>query len=227
MTILNVPTPPQELFRDLADLANLVFNLLTGPQVAVRRWPVYYMIYVEIDGLSRDISRTTGFLSHAFTEPDGSVNAARIEGINACLARVDRHVRTIVELLGRMAQHRLIAHGNPALMDIVRTHFSPKSEWYQACQKQYCAGLVSPDGRVLERTVLLLDPYPSHGAAGIEENNPVQLQTFELVSEQSRAVLGRTTRQVQVKLNQVYAALGNFFVHHCPSVKDLLHPSML
>jgi hypothetical protein len=126
-----------------------------------------------------------------------------------------------------MEQHRLIDHGNPVLKGIVRAHFSPESGWYQACQKQYRAGLVSPGGRVLERTISPLDPYHSEGAAVIEENNPVQQQTFEMVSEQSRVVLGRTARQVQVKLNQVYAALGNFFVDHCPSVKDLLHPSML
>jgi hypothetical protein len=227
MAIVNGPTPPQELFRDLADLTSLVFSFLTRPQVVVRRWPAYYMVYVEIDGLCRDISRTTCYLSQGFTEPDGVVGSVRIEGVNACLARVDRHVRTIMDLLGRMEQHRLIDHGNSVLTGVIRAHFSPERGWYQACQKQYRAGRVSPDGQVLERTILLLDPYSSLGAEDLENNNPVQRQTFELVSEQSRVVLGRTARQVQVKMNQVYAALGNFFVDHCPSVKDLLHPSML
>lgn len=226
MAIVNAPTPPQELFRDLVDLANVLFGLLTGPQVAVRRWPVYYMVYVEVDGLCRAISRTTGYLSRAFTEPDGSVNAARIEGVNACLARVDRHVRMIVELLGRVTQHRLIDHGNPALMDIVRMHFSPQSRWYRDHWKAYRAGHVSPNGRVLERTVLLLDPCPSQ-EAGIGEKNPVEKHTFDLASGQSQAVLARAARQVQMTLNQVYTALGSSFAQHCPSVKDLLYPSML
>jgi hypothetical protein len=100
---------------------------------------------------------------------------------------------------------------------------SPK---YAAFHLQYCAGRVASDGRVLERSVLLVDPYPAFGAPRIDETNLVEHQTFELASDQSRTLLGRTIRTVQTNLNQVYAALGDFFVSHCPSISELLHPGM-
>jgi ABC-type transporter Mla subunit MlaD len=49
---------------------------------------------------------------------------------------------------------------------------------------------------------------------------------FELVSDQSRTLLGRTARKVQTDLNQVYAALGDFLVDRSPSISELLHPGM-
>lgn len=123
-------TPAQELFRELADLGSLVFGMLTGPQVAVRRWPPYYMVYVQVDGLCREVSRATGCLSRGFTNPDGTVSADRIEVANDCLARIDGHCRAMADLLARIARHRLVTCGRPALEDVVSGHFSAESAWY-------------------------------------------------------------------------------------------------
>lgn len=216
-------TPPQELFRELTDLGNLIFSMLTGAHVAVKRWPTYYMVYVEFDRLCREIHQTTAYLARGFIEPDGKVSSERIEGVNACLFRVDGHLRTLVDLLARIERHGLVSHGKPALKKIVDQHFSPRSTWYPAFQENYCSGRVSRDGRVLQRHVLFVDPYPAFGVIDIGAGL-VERQTFELVSEQSRILLGRTAQSVQARLNQVYAALGDFFVDRCPSVSELLHP---
>jgi hypothetical protein len=219
-------TPPQDLFRELADLGNLVFNMLAGPQVAVRRWPAYYMAYLEVDRVCWEVSRVTGGLSRGFLTSEGVADPGRIEDVNACLARIDGHVRTLVDLLAHIERHRLVDHGRPALRSVVDHHLSQKSAWRRYFQQQYCSGRVSPDGRILARSVLLIDPYPVQGAPGVDEEGLVQQQRFDLVSDQSRTLLGRTARGVQTRLNQVYAALGEFFVGNCPSVHELLHPRM-
>lgn len=219
-------TPSQELFRELTDLGNLIFGMLTGPQVVVRRWPAYYLVYVQVDGLCREVSRTTGYLARGFVDADGKVSSDRIEGVNGCLARIDGHCRTLVDLLARIEREALASHGKSALKDVVSRHFSPQSAWYLAFQRQYCPGRVAPDGRVMDRSVLLIDPYPDPGAPATDETSLVQHQSFELTSDQSRTLLARTTRKVQTNLNQVYAALGDFFVGRCPSISELLHPGM-
>jgi hypothetical protein len=200
--------------------------MLTGPQVVVKRWPAYYLVYVQVEGMCREVSRTTGYLSRGFIEVDGMVSADRIESVNACLARIDAHCRSLVDLLARIERHTLVSHGKPALKDVVSRHFSPTSAWYLAFQQRYCSGRVAADGRVMERSVLLIDPYPDPGAASTDATSLVAHQTFELASEQSRTLLGRTTRRAQTNLNQVYTALGDFFVGRCPSISELLHPGM-
>jgi hypothetical protein len=218
-------TPPQDLFRELADLGNLVFNMLAGPQVVVRRWPAYYMAYLEVDRLCWEVSQATGGLSRGFLTPEGAVDPGRIEDVNACLAKIDGHVRTLVDLLARIERHRLVDHGKTALKAVVDHHFSPKSAWWRDFQQQYCSGRVAPDGRILARNVLLIDPYPAPDSQEVNGEGLVQ-QRFDLASDQSRTLLGRTARGVQTRLNQVYAALGEFFVGNCPSVHELLHPRM-
>lgn len=219
-------TPPQDLFRELADLGKLVFNMLAGPQVVVRRWPAYYMAYLEVDRLCWEVSRATGGLSRGFLTPEGAADPGRIEDVNACLAKIDGHVRTLVDLLARIERHHLVDHGRPALKAVVDHHFSPKSAWRRDFQQQYCSGRISPDGRILARSVLLIDPYPAPDAPEVNGEGLVQQQRFDLASDQSRTLLGRTARGVQTRLNQVYAVLGEFFVGNCPSVHELLHPRM-
>jgi hypothetical protein len=227
MTMASVTTPPQALFRELADLGNLIFNVLAGPQVAVRRWPAYYMVYLEVDRLCREVNRMAGYLSRGFVESDGSVDAARIMLANTCSARIDGHARAIVDLLALIECHRLVNHGNPALQRVIDSHFSPESPWYRAFQTQYCSGRVSVDGRILERTVLTIDPHSHFEETDSKAGNFAERQTFELASTQSCSHHGRTVRKVLATLNQVYAALGDFFVTHCPSVRELLHPWMI
>jgi len=226
MTAPVAMTPPQELFRELAEMGNLVFGMLAGPQVTVRRWPAYYMVYLELDQLCLELSRATAALSRGFITPDGSADPVRIESANASLARIDGQMRRMVGLLARIERHALVDHGSPALKVVVAHHLSPQSAWFAAFQERYRAGRISSEGRVLERSVLFLDPVPRHGGSGIDALTVTGDQKFDLVSAQSRLVLGRTSRNVQEKLNHVYAALGAFLVANCPSVQELLHPRM-
>jgi hypothetical protein len=226
MTAFETATPPQALFRELVELGNVIFNMLTGPHVTVSHWPAYYMVYLQVGRLCRDLSQTTGHLGRSFVELNGEVDTPRIVAANACLARIGRHVRVIVDLLGRIEDRRLVIYGKPALQHVVQAHFSVGSAWYQVCQAQYCAGHIRPDGLVLDRTALLIDPYPIDRVPDIAEKNFLQRQRFRLLPMQSRTLLRVTSREVQVRLNQVYAALGEFFVSRCPSVTDLLHPSI-
>ena len=154
-------TPPQELFRELTDLGNLIFSMLTGSQVVVKRWPADYMVYLQVDQLCREVSRATGYLSRGFIEPDGHASAERIDQANACLIQIGACCRAVVDLLARIERHGLVSYGNPALKNIVASHFSSKSAWFLAFQAQYCSGQVSRDRRLLERNVLLLDPHPT------------------------------------------------------------------
>jgi hypothetical protein len=90
-------------------------------------------------------------------------------------------------------------------------------------QANYRSGCVAADGRTLARTVLSIDPHPAQWRG---DEAPVEQQQFELASEYARTLNGRTIRQVQTALNQVYAALGECFVQRCPSVSALLHPRL-
>lgn len=218
-------TPPQALFRDLADLGNLVFNMLAGPNVTVRRWPAYYMVYLELDGLCWELSRAAGPLSRGFAAADGIVDAARIGAANAGLARIGAHVQRIMELLAHSVRHGLVEHGAPGLTAVVQHHFAHDSTWHAAFQQGYQAGRVSSDGHFLARRVLPLDPYPAPGA-GAARVHAVEHQVFDLLAAQSRKVQGRALRDVQQKLNHVLAAVGRFFAAQCPSVGELLHPRM-
>jgi hypothetical protein len=209
------------LLRELVDLGNLVFGMFTGPLASVRHWPVYYRMYVEVDGLCREVGGLAGPLARGFIDVDGSVAADRIAHANACFARVDGHVRAMVALFADVVRDRLVIPGKPALVSIVDRLFAPESQWCCSVQMNYRSGCVAPDGCTLSRTVLAIDPLPT-GRLGDEI--PVEHQQFEVAPAYARTVNGRTIRQVQSALNQVYAALGECFVQHCPSVGALLHP---
>jgi len=226
MTATEANTPPQLLFRELAELGNLTFSMLTGPHVTVKRWPAYYLVYMEVERLCPDLIQVTGHMAHPFVAPDGRLDTQRIDSVNACLTRIEGGFRTIVDLLSRIERQQLISYRKPALQKVIRTHLLPGSAWYQACHTQYCAGRVTPDGLVLNRMMLLFDPCPVDHVADIQQKNLLQDQRFRLLPTQSRTLLCRTSREVQLRLKQVIAALAGFFVEHCPSVKELLHPSM-
>lgn len=220
-TTIRQTTSAPHLLRELTELGNLVFGMFAGPHVTVRHWPVYYRVYVEVDGLCRDVNRLVGHLARGFIDAGDSVGADRIANANACFARVDGHVRAIAVLLAEVVRDRLVIPGNPALVQIVDRHFAPESDWYRGVQAHYRSGCVAPDGRTLARTVLSIDPHPAQWRG---DEAPVELQQFELAPEYARTQNGRTIRQVQMALNQVYAALGECFVQRCPSVSALLHP---
>lgn len=202
--------PPQQLFRELADLGGLVFAMLTGPQVAVGCWTAYSMAYVAVEGLCREVSRATGGLSRGFMTREGTADPRRIADANACLGRIGEHARTLIELLATMERDRLVIHGKPALQDVVAYHLATDGAWHRAFQERYCPGRVAPDGGILERSVLRIDPHPSLCACVDGSGPSVERHVFALEREQSRTRLGRTGRDVQVKLNQVYAAMGAF-----------------
>lgn len=219
-TIIEATNAPY-LLRELIELGNLVFGMLAGPNVTVRHWPVYYRVYVEVDGLCREVNRLAAHLMRGFVDTNGTVDANRAGDANACFARIDGHVRAIAALLADVVRDRLVIPGNPTLVEIVDLHFVPESDWYRGVQAHYRSGCITPDGRTLARTVLPIDPH-QNGLRGNEAT--VDQQRFDLVSDSARTHNGRTTRQVQTALNQVYAALGDYLVRNCPSVSALLHP---
>jgi hypothetical protein len=120
-----------------------------------------------------------------------------------------------------------VDYGAPELKRLVSLHFSPTSPWYLASEQHYCSGRVFADGLVLRRTCVPLDPLPDAAVMAAQGQDLVHRQTFGLGSQRSRGLLVRTARQVQTRLNQVYAALGACFVARCPSVSELLHPSAI
>ena len=220
-TTITQKTSAPYLLRELTELGNVVFGMFAGPNVTVRHWPVYYRVYVEVDGVCREVNRLVGHLARGFIDAGDTVAADRIADANACFARVDGHVRAMAALLAEVVRDRLVITGNPALVQIVDRHLAPESYWYRGVQAHYRSGCVAPDGRTLARTVLPIDPHPGQWRG---DEAPVEQQQFELASEHARTVNGRTIRQVQTTLNQVYAALGECFVQRCPSVSALLHP---
>lgn len=227
MTAPSSMSPPPELFRELTDLGSLIFVMLTVPGVKISRWPSYYRVYLVVDQLCWAVSHATGYLAKPFSSIDGLPDIERINGANANFSRIDAHFRSCVDLLAQMDRWNMVDHGNPALKDIVYNHFAPKSAWYMTCQEQYCAGRVTPDGRLLVRTALLLDPHPTYRVLDIDEKELAPHQVFDLATGYARTELVTASRQVQARLNEVYRALGDFFVANCPSVKELLHPSSM
>lgn len=225
MTALETATAPQTLFYELVELADVIFDMLTGPDVAVRQWSAYDIVYVQVGRLCRDLGQATGHLGRPFIDVNGKIDTPRIVTANACLARIGRHVRVIVDLLGRIEQHRLVIYGNPALQDVIQAHFFAGSAWYQMCQVQFCAGHIAPDGLVMDRTALLIDRYPVDRVADIQGKNLLQRQRFRLLPMQSRAPLELTRRDVQAKLNRVHAALRQFLLSRSPSVTAPLPPT--
>ena len=220
-TTMEQATSAPYLLRELTELGNLVFGMFAGPQVTVRHWPAYYRVYLEVDGLCREVNRLAGYLARGFIDADGTVDADRIMDANACFAQVDGTVAAITAIFADVVRDRLVISGNPALVQIVDRLFAPDSQWYYGVQVHYRSGQVAPDGRTLARTVLPIDPCP---AAGLGGEAAVERQQFELAPEYTRTLNGRTTRRVQTALNQVYAALGEIFVRRCTSVGALLHP---
>lgn len=218
---LKQTTSALHLLRELTELGNLVFTMFAGPHVTVRHWPVYYRVYVEVDGLCREVNQLAGHLARGFIDTGDSVDGERIAAANACLARVDGHVRAMTALLAETVRDRLVIPGNPALVQIVDRHFSPESYWYRGLQEHYRSGCIAPDGRTLARTVV---PIDLHATQWREDEVAVRQQQFELASEQARRLNGQTIRQVQTALNQVYSALGECLVQRCPAVGTLLHP---
>lgn len=220
-TTITQATSAPRLLRELTELGNLVFGMFAGPHVIVRHWPVYYRVYVEVDGLCREVNRLAGHLARGFIHADDTVDADRIADANACFARVDGHVHTTVALLADVVRDRLVIPGNPTLVQIADRHFAPESQWYRSVQAHYRSGCVAPDGRTLARTVLPIDPHPARWGG---DEASIEQQQFELAPAYMRTLNDRTIRQVQTALNQVYAALGGCFVQRCPSVGALLHP---
>jgi hypothetical protein len=220
-------TPPQDLFRELPELGNLLFCMLAGPDVTVKSWAAYYLAYAHIDRLCHEHSQATGYLARGFIGAAGMVDRRAIEGINACLTRLDTQFRALVDLLVRVECRAQVDYGAPELKRLVSLHFSPTSPWYLASEQHYCSGRVFADGLVLRRTCVPLDPLPDAAVMAAQGQDLVHRQTFGLGSQRSRGLLVRTARQVQTRLNQVYAALGAFFVARCPSVTELLHPSAI
>lgn len=219
-TIIETTNAPY-LLRELTEMGNLVFGMFAGPHVAVRHWPVYYRVYVEVDGLCREVNRLAAHLTRGFVDADGTVDANRAGDANACFARIDGHVRAIVALLADVVRDRLVIAGNPTLVEIVDRHFVPESDWYRGVQAHYRSGCITPDGRTLARTVLPIDPHQNRLRG---DEVIVDQQLFDIASDRASTQNGQTTRQVQTALNQVYAALGDYLVRNCPSVSALLHP---
>lgn len=89
MTGARTLTPPQDLFRELLDLGNLLFCVLAGPAVRVRRWPSYYLAYAHVDRLCHEVNQATGYLARGFIGTAGAVDRPAIESANVCLPRLE------------------------------------------------------------------------------------------------------------------------------------------
>ena len=98
-------TPPQDLFRELLELGNLMFCVLAGPTVRVRRWPSYYLAYAHFDRLCQEVSQATEYLARGFIGTAGAVDRPAIESANECLSRLETQFRALVDLLVRIERH--------------------------------------------------------------------------------------------------------------------------
>jgi hypothetical protein len=223
---MSTNTPSQELFRELTDISGLIVNMLTGPNVKVKRWPPYYQIYLAMDRLCSEVRNATNYLARPPMD-DATARAHRIADANYCFSRIGGQFRICVDLLAFIHQWDLVEHGQPALKNIAYNHLSPKSAWYMASHDRYCAGQISADGLLFSRTPLIIDPHPTYRVNDIDDKQLAPSQTFYLSSEQARAELVVASKQVHNNLTEVYVCLGSFFVAHCTSVRELLHPSSI
>jgi len=120
-------SPPQDLFRELPELGNLLFCMLAGPAVTVKSWAAYYVAYAHIDRLCHELSQAIGYLARGFVGAAGAVDRPATDGINACLSRLDTQFRALADLLVRIECRAQVDYGAPELKRVVSLHFSPTS----------------------------------------------------------------------------------------------------
>lgn len=221
---MRTSTPPTHLFREVSDIQAFMRDLFGAPDVVVKHWPTYYRLYLQIDELIALVRTAAEWLSCGFADERPDVRDCQVESANACFKHLTTRLETLVDLLRHIQSFALVSTADKRVMHCFRAHFQAKSAWYLEFHERYCAGRISLDGTLLERTALLMDPRPADRLPDLDEKGLLQRQTFDLTSTATRAELAAAANCVADGLVDVYRILGAHFVKHC-TIEDLLHPS--
>lgn len=222
---MNSFTEPGELFREIGEIHDLVGEIVQSDLTQIRHWPTYYLLYVDVDRLGWDIDFAGRSLAGSLSLTESPDQEETNEAVAHGFGRLQVRVRAIVSWLERWASHSmLIRIGDDGLKHRLHSHFRLKSQWRDMFLQDYCAGKLSNDGKVLERSVLFLDPQPTYRMFDVHEKGLLQRQRFDIAAD--RAALADASRQLQRRIGTVQAAMMRRLSEQC-KIADLLHPSSL
>lgn len=218
-------TDPDELFRELGQIHELIREIASSDRTSIRHWPTFYLLYTEVDRIGWDIGSVGRCVTEPLTGHAEPCDTDRAEAAACCCARLHKRVKTIGGWLERWASSSLlITIGDDDLKDRLHSHFRLKSAWRDLFMEKYCAGRIMQDGMVLERTVLLLHAQPGYRMQGVHESDLLHYQRFDLAS--GSAALAKAVTRVQGLVGTAQAAMMRRFTEQC-RIEDLLHPSSL
>jgi hypothetical protein len=238
-------SPPDEWLREVTSICEVIRAITIEAPSRVRRWPEYYRLYLELADLYLAIKWSPSLST--FSTPDGKPEVARIDEVNQRLAIIDFHFRAVIKGLSTIHEGGAIDYRRVALRRRLDQYLFSDSEWYQACQAQYCSGRVAADGLVLESRPFLIDLTinPAYQFTetleqcrarlldGIDfPDNPPQPvidrsklgdpKTFSVTSRKKRNHLTKACDAVCGTLYKVHGALGERFVREQPPPEALL-----
>lgn len=218
-------TPPQELFREIREIDQMILDLIATPSTVTWHWPSYYLLYVDIDSMGWLLRSAASVVVEPFVGNDKGVPIAEcVAQANESFSQLERRLTSIVGRLWQLSRNFATTIDDKALNYRMRCHFHPKSEWFQAFSDQYSAGKIAPDGRTLTRTVLLVDVQPMDRMPDLLEKGLVQHHAFDLTAEPVSNTLADAALAAVTEHDKVCGAMMNFFLQHC-TVQDLAHPS--
>lgn len=218
-------TPAHEFLSELADMHDLILDVLNSPRKAQWHWPSYYLFYVDMDRLAGLLTRV-GYvfeppLAHCAEAPP---HAKRVANDNALFTLLDRQQKEIVGWLFKMCRYVEASPVNPAVHARLSAHVHPKSGWYQTFMRDYRSGIVTADGTALHRVALPVDvDVAGERIDSITASCMLRRQSFDISTPAARAALGRATDEARSRLGTVQAAMTEFLTAHC-TLSDLLHP---
>jgi hypothetical protein len=217
---MNGCTPPAGMLRELRDVDGLILELVAAPGRADWHWPSYYLLYVDVERMAWLVQRAGNVLAHGGADDDDEDAGAVRDAFGA----VRDKLLQIVAQLWRMSGNLGTVIEDKALRRRIRAHFHPKSAWYQALHDDYCAGRLAEGGRVLERTILVLDPDPPERIEDLGAGDLLRRQRFAAGTPAARAALADAVRAAEQEHARTWTAMKDFFLAHC-TLEDLLHPS--
>lgn len=218
-------TNPNQFLSELADITNFIVDVLDSPKKSAWHWPSYYLLYVDVDRLSRLLVRLRyGFEppSAVFDEP--SDLEERVADDNALFALIDKRQRAVVSWLFQMYRRTAANPADPKAHKRLGAHVHPKSGWYEVFMREYCSGVVSNDGNTLQCVVLPIDrSAEAQRIDDITADCMLRHQSFDISKPSARAAMAQATGEALSRLGKVQAAMTCDLSKHC-TIADLLHP---
>ncbi|OON63737.1 hypothetical protein B0920_10400 [Massilia sp. KIM] len=220
-------TPPDEMLAEVRAVHGWVRELVATPQTVRWHWPTFYLLYVDLDQLSGLLERIAGSLEAeplalAGGDAQTLTQRERADWVEEACSPLGPALTSLIHRLWQVSRNTLCHLEDAALRERLRAHLQPKSEWYQSLRSDYATGRATPDGAVLERTVLVADPAPR---GRIHDPGPLlRYQRFDIGTQGACAALAQAVRDVGAEQAEVWKSMKELLLAHC-RIEDLIYPS--